>query len=267
MSVCFRVIADLHYLDEIPNWPDKRKLVEYAEPILDKMIELTNNDKKIKFMINLGDLIQSKSNKEDDQKNLKYIVAKLKIIKMPIYHVLGNHELKSVESNKEILRILDCSNATYSFSIEDYHFLIVGTDINKEDAKFKTQYVSKEDMLWIEKDLEKNKDKKIIVFCHFGIIDDKDIMDNYWAYTDNGENLMLRNRKDLLKVLTNYNIIGMFCGHQHWTKKLHYKNINCYVLGSLTENINNDGIPDGVFFDVILDDNKMIVEEKHINVE
>ena len=267
MSIFFRIIADLHYMDEIPNWPDKRKLVEYAEPILDKIIELTNNNEKIKFIINLGDLIQSKNNKENDQKNLKYVVSKLKAIKIPVYHILGNHELKSVKSNKEVLSILEYSNTSYSFNIEDYHFLIIGTDINKKDVKFKAQYVSKEDMLWIEKDLEKNKNKKIIIFCHFGIIEDKDIMNNYWAYTDNGENLMLRNRVNLLNVLSKYNIIGMFCGHQHWTKELHYKNINCYMLGSLTENINNDGIPDGVYFDVRLEDNKMIVEEKHINIE
>ena len=45
-------------------------------------------------------------------------------------------------------------------------------------------------------------------------------MSNYWAYTVDGENLMIRNRKELLELLSNYNIIGMFCGHQHWTKKL-----------------------------------------------
>lgn len=36
------------------------------------------------------------------------------------------------------------------------------------------------------------------------------------------------------------------------------------MLGSLIENINNDEIPDGVYFDVILDNDKMIVEEHHI---
>ena len=91
-------------------------------------------------------------------------------------------------------------------------------------------------------------------------------MSNYWAYTVDGENLMIRNRKELLELLSNYNIIGMFCGHQHWTKKLTYKNYNCYMLGSLTENINSDGIPDGVYFDVTLDNENIIVKEEHITI-
>lgn len=266
MNLKFRVFGDLHYLDEIPNWPEKRKLVEYADIILDKLIESTNNNNELSFIINLGDLIQATNNKEKDFNNLKYILNKLKKLNIQIYNVLGNHELKNVNSNKEVLNILDYKKSSYSFDYNEYHFLVVGTDINNNDKDFKTQYVSKEDLLWIKKDLENNKNKKIIVFCHFGIIEDKDLMSNYWAYTVDGENLMIRNRKELLDLLSNYNIMGMFCGHQHWTKKLTYKNYNCYMLGSLTENINSDGIPDGVYFDVTLDNENIIVKEEHITI-
>ena len=266
MSITFRVFADLHYLDEVPNWPEKRKLVEYSEEMLDKLIESTNSNKDLTFIINLGDLIQATGNKEKDIRNIKYILNKLNRIKIDKYNILGNHELKSFDSNKELLYLFNYTHSSYSFDYENYHFLVIGTDINNEDDKFKTQYVSKEDILWIRKDLEKNKEKSIIIFCHFGIIDDKDIMQNYWAYTENGKNLMLRNRKEILEILSNYNVIGILCGHQHWTKKLPYKDKHCYMLGSLTENILNDGIPDGVYFDVILNEENMMVEEKHIRI-
>ncbi|MEE3342555.1 MAG: metallophosphoesterase [Bacilli bacterium] len=264
MSISFRIFGDLHYIDEVPDWSDKRKLVEYSDIMLDKLIKSTNDNDKLKFIINLGDLIQSTGNKYQDLNNLKFALDKMKKIKLPIYNILGNHELKSVNSNKEIIKLFGYSKSSYSFNYDNYHFLIVGTDINHDDKNFKTQYVSNEDMMWIKKDLEENKGKKIIVFCHFGIIDDKEIMSNYWAYTENGENLMLRNRKELLDILSPYNVIGMLCGHQHWTKKLPYKNHYCYMLGSLTENIKNDGKPDGVFFDVTLDNNQISVEEKHL---
>ena len=264
MSISFRIFADLHYIDEIPNWSEKRKLVEYSELMLDKLIESTNNNENLSFVINLGDIIQSTGNTNRDIKNLKYILEKMKKINVTSYNVLGNHELKSVDSNKKILNTFEYDKSSYSFDYENYHFLIVGTDINPDDNKFKTQYVSEEDLLWIKQDLNNNKSKKIIVFCHFGIIDDKDIMNNYWAYTENGENLMLRNRKELLDILSKYNVIGMFCAHQHWTKKIPYKNYYCYLLGSLTENIKNDGKPDGVFFDVTLDNNQITIEEKHL---
>lgn len=73
-------------------------------------------------------------------------------------------------------------------------------------------------------------------------------------------------RKDLLEILNKYKILGIFCGHQHWTKTLNNNSINCYMLGSLVENINNDNIPDGVYFDVLADKNNLEVEEKHIRI-
>lgn len=77
---------------------------------------------------------------------------------------------------------------------------------------------------------------------------------------------MLQNRKELLEILNKHTILGIFCGHQHWTKRLNNNSINCYMLGSLVENINNDNIPDGVYFDVLVDKNNLEVEEKHIRI-
>ena len=39
-----------------------------------------------------------------------------------------------------------------------------------------------------------------------------------------------------------------------------------YVLGSMTENINNDGNPDGVYFIVEFDGENLDVAEKHIKL-
>ena len=39
------------------------------------------------------------------------------------------------------------------------------------------------------------------------------------------------------------------------------------MLGSLTENINNDGKPDGVYFEVDVDDDNIRVQEKHLELD
>lgn len=260
------IFSDLHYTDEEQNWETKRKLVEQAEPILEKLIEKINNTKELDAVINLGDFIQATKYKERDLSNIKKIWNKCQRIKYPFYTILGNHELKLVDSNKEVLKIFGYEETTYSINIKDYHLLFLGTNVNKENEKFKTQYISKKDLEFIKEDLKINSNKKIIVFSHFGIIEDKDLMSNYWAYTEYGENLMLQNRKDLLEILNKYKILGIFCGHQHWTKTLNNNSINCYMLGSLVENINNDNIPDGVYFDVLVDKNNLEVEEKHIRI-
>ena len=77
---------------------------------------------------------------------------------------------------------------------------------------------------------------------------------------------MLRNRNKLKEILKDKNILGVFCGHFHWTKQLEENGITYYMLGSLTENINNDGIPDGVYFEVELLDDNMLVHEKHLKL-
>ena len=42
-----------------------------------------------------------------------------------------------------------------------------------------------------------------------------------------------------------------------------------YLVGSLVENINQDGIPDGVYFEVDIDNGYLHVQEKHLvsNIE
>ena len=44
IKIC--VFADIHYCDEIPNWPVKRKLVDYAEDLTNKLIDKINNEIK-----------------------------------------------------------------------------------------------------------------------------------------------------------------------------------------------------------------------------
>lgn len=179
---------------------------------------------------------------------------------------MGNHELKSVKSNNEILDILGYKQATYSIDIDNYHLVFLSTDINDTDKKYRTQYISQNDLKWLKKDLEINKDKNIIIFSHFGIAEDNNIKENFWCYSQDGENLMLRNRNELKEIMKNKNIVAIFCVHQHWTKQINENGFDYYVIGSIVENINDDGVPDGVYFEVEIDNNKVNVIEKHLTL-
>lgn len=105
-----------------------------------------------------------------------------------------------------------------------------------------------------------------MIFTHFGLVED-DMIGNWWFETCK-EDALLANRKEVKRILkTDNNIIGVFSGHQHWTKKIVEDNIDYYVVGSITENINNDGIPDGVYFEVYVDEKNITVCEKHITIK
>lgn len=128
----------------------------------------------------------------------------------------------------------------------------------------KTQFISEEDIEWLKEDLKRNNLPSIL-FTHFGIAED-DMQGNWW-FEKHPEYAVLGNRKEIKEILKqDKNLLGVFSGHQHWTKKTVEDGIKYYILGSLTENINNDGIPDGVYFEVELEDKKIEVKEKHLKI-
>lgn len=113
-----------------------------------------------------------------------------------------------------------------------------------------------------KKDLQKN-DIPCIIFSHFGIAED-DMIGNWWFESCPG-NALLANRKELKKIIKkNDNVIGVFSGQQHWTKRIREDGIDYYIVGSITENINNDGIPDGIYFEVNIENKKIEIIERHL---
>ncbi len=270
MSKCKLVIfSDLHYRDEKPTY-NNRKLTEYAIPILNKLANRINNEIRPDICFNLGDLIEDTENHEKDIINLKYIWEKLKIIQVPFYSLAGNHDLRMMNSRKEVEDIMGYEHSTFSFDYNGYHFILLGNDIKTDisiarGGLFKAQYISEEDLEWLDNDL-KNNNLPTLIFTHFGVAED-DLKTNWW-FNDDSECGLLGNRRELKEIIKKYNenILAVFSGHQHWTKKLEEDNITYYVLGSLVENINNDNIPDGVYFIVNLHDKKIEVKENHIRM-
>ena len=272
MGKCRLIIfSDIHYLDrpiEDNELNKKRKLTNYAEKILDLLIKKINREKP-DLCICLGDLIQDVANMEIDKKNFKYIWNKLKDINVPFYSVLGNHDLKSMNSRKELEEIMGYKNATFSIDLCGYHFIILSTDIREDFMKkdggiYKAQCMNKEEIEWLKKDLEKNN-LPCIIFTHFGIAEDKQI-GNYW-FEKIPEKGLMSNRKEVKDIIKeDNNIIAIFSGHQHWTKQIQEDGKNYYLLGSLVENINMDGIPDGVYLEVELKDQDVKIVEKHIRI-
>jgi len=264
------IFSDLHYAPEKPiNNGSKieRKLMEYAIPLLNQIIYKINDTIKPDITINLGDLVEDFNDHDKDIENLNFIWNIFKDIKVPFYSLAGNHDLRSMESREEVENIMSYKHSTYSIDIKGYHFVFLGLNVNTnigdaEGGILKTQFISYEDMKWLKKDLEQNI-LPCIVLNHFGIAED-DMKDNWW-FEKCPEYALLGNRKELKEILKNdRNLLAVFSGHQHWTKTITEDGITYYILGSMTENINNDGIPDGVYFEVNLEDRKIDVKEKHL---
>ena len=266
------IFSDLHYAPEKPvnnGSIIERKLVEYAEPLLDKITNEINNNIRPDLALNLGDLIEDFNDHDKDIENLNYIWDKFKKINVPFYSCIGNHDLRSMSSSKEVEQIMGYNHSTFSFDIVDMHIVILGTFVNNEMGTagggiFKTQFISDEDLKWLKNDLKKNN-LPSIVCTHFGVAEDK--MKGNWWFENCHETALLGNRKELKEILKNdKNLLAVFSGHQHWTKKIVEDGISYYVVGSMTENIKDNGIPDGVYFIVNFDEKKLEIIEKHIRL-
>lgn len=266
------IFSDLHYAPEKPiNNGSKidRKLMEYAESLLKKLTNKINSEIKPDLTLNLGDLVEDFNDHNKDIINLNYIWDKLKNIEGRFYSCIGNHDLRSMSSRNEVEKIMGYEHSTFSFNIEGMHIVILGTYVNNDlgtaaGGIFKTQFISKEDLNWLKEDLEKNS-LPTIVCLHFGVAED-DMKGNWW-FESCPEHALLGNRKELKEIIKNdKNILAVFSGHQHWTKHIIEDGVSYYVVGSMTENINNDGIPDGVYFIVEFDGEKINVIEEHIRL-
>ena len=272
MSKCKLIVfSDIHYLDERPkklNAKLKRKLTQYAEEIVMKLIDEIH-DTKPDLSICLGDLIEDTYNHDKDIANYTYIWNILKKIPVPFYSALGNHDLRTMYSRKEIEEIMQYENATFSFNMNGYHFIILTTDIKRDVGKqdggiYKAQHMSEEEISWLKEDLLKNT-LPCIIFTHFGLAEDRQI-GNYW-FQEYPEKALMANRKEVKNIIHNdENVIAIFNGHQHWTKQLKEDGKSYYVVGSLTENIDMQGHPDGVYLEIVLENREIHVTEKHIKL-
>lgn len=273
-SKCKLVIfSDIHYAPERPvNNGSKidRKLMEYAIPLLEQLIDKINNDIKPDVAINLGDLVEDFNDHDKDIVNLNFMWNTLKNISVPFYSLAGNHDLRSMSSRTEVEQIMGYEHSTFSVDMLGYHFVFLGLNVNanvgvEEGGIHKTQFISNEDLEWLKNDLEKN-DLPSILFIHFGMAEDN--MKGNWWFESCPEDALLGNRKEVKEILKkDKNLLAVFSGHQHWTKKIIEDGISYYIVGSLTENIHEDGIPDGVYFEVDLEGNKIDVKEHHLKLD
>ena len=259
------VFADVHYYCEDIStalFNKNKKLVQYAVPLLDSLIKKTTEQEQvIDFCVNLGDLIQDANNHDKDIQALEFMFHKLKEMKCPCYSVLGNHDLKMMDSVKEIEDITG-QKFTFSIDVNGYHFVFITTEVRPElglerGGCYKAQYMSSQDMEWLRQDLAQNE-LPCLIFTHYALAEDSSISD---------ECMFMKNRaevKDIIK--SNRNVLAVFSGHQHITKELQEDGITYYLLGSLSGCTKQRGVPDGVYYELDLKDGNMVVTERAITL-
>ncbi len=259
------VFADIHYFAgdiETAIFNRKIKLVEYALPLLDELIRRANEEYKPDLCVNLGDIIQDTQKHDEDIEALRFMYDKLLRFNSPCYSILGNHDLKMMDSTKEVEALLGYERATYSLDVGGYHLVFLTTEVRPElglarGGCYKTQYLSDNDIEWLDNDLANNK-LPTVIFTHFALAEDE---------TKPDECLFMKNREDVKKIIRNdKNILAVVSGHQHDTKTIIEDGVSYYLLGSLTGSHEVPGKPDGVYFEIELDSGTVSINKKNIDL-
>ena len=237
------VFADLHYFGgEEKRFDTQVKLVEFAIPMLDKLIEYAKQE-DVSLVVNLGDIIQDTNNKELDIECLDYMFDYLKKFNCPCYSLLGNHDLKMMDSREEVEKIMRCETSRFSVDVDGFHLVFLTTDVMpelgiKRGGSYKTQILSAQGVEWLKNDLENNS-LPCLIFTHFPIAENEDVQD---------ECMFLKNRDEVKEFICNdKNIRAVFSGHQHRPKVLEENGLKHYIVGSPTTSFEGDGVPMGVF--------------------
>lgn len=260
------VFSDVHHSSEMPTTDSK--LTQYSIALVDRLVTMCNEEIKPDVVVCLGDLIDDKCQKQEDAKSIQYVIEHIQRATAPTHILAGNHDLRPYDSQEELAEIMG-HEATYSFDINGYHFVVLGISVSDPSIKdaygiARSHYLSQKDLEWLESDLEGNT-LPTIILSHYSIGHD-DMSLNKW-FKKEPEDVAFKNRDDIQNILHKHdNIIALFNGHQHWTKSMIEGGIPYYTIGSLPENINGDGVPDGVYYIVDIEDNNIHVIDRHIRL-
>lgn len=92
----------------------------------------------------------------------------------PRYHVIGNHDMDGGFTREQVVSFWNAIDKYYSFEKKGYHFVVLDGndhDPSSERPPGYARFIGKEQMQWLEDDLEKTK-LPAIIFCHQGLDND-----------------------------------------------------------------------------------------------
>lgn len=199
-------------------------------------------------LINLGDLIRSEERESDLQK-YRRLIANFLSIKLPVIHLLGNHELKKMHL-KDIESAWNeqgFNQKSYgSIDINDFTLIWLGLELDPNDHRLR--FLPSDQMDWLKKQLaEVNRPTVIFTHCP---IDDHDVNGNFFYEACDKRNkttLFLENQEEIRKIISSSgSVIAVLQAHLHY---FHMKKIDaipyitCPAMG---DNICGMNIEDNV---------------------
>ncbi len=211
------LIADCQYCNDPGSGVRKYSLSEHK---LRQCVQHFNS-LPLEYVIHLGDFI------DRDFESFAVVKPIYNTLKMPGYHVLGNHDFSVADSLKnQIPEVLGMPSRYYDFTVKGWRFIVLdGNDVSfhayPDDSKayqgvveyYKSHQltapqwngaVGAEQIAWLRDQLEIaiTRKESVVLYCHFPV------------YPDNMHNLW--NAKEMVDLLDQYAcVVAYINGHNH----------------------------------------------------
>ncbi|HLL61205.1 MAG TPA: metallophosphoesterase, partial [Candidatus Nitrosocosmicus sp.] len=260
----FAIINDIHNGPPGSGFKNgiERKLTQKAEPLVKKFVENMNQAEHLEFVIVLGDFIEDVNNRDIDIDYFNKTCNLLSALKMPTHYMIGNHDVRTL-SEDDIKKIINYERLYYTFDKGDYHFICLSFEMIGNHTKVLSDIraeVSEEQREWLKNDLSQTH-KPTIVCIHYGLAED-DMKGNFW-FESGSHNALLDNRTEVKQILERSGKVkAVISGHQHWNRMKVENGIPYFVVTSLVENFNNDGIAAEAYTMITLNNRNIIVDVK-----
>lgn len=198
------------------------KMLSQSKNFLKDAIEQINKEEAIDFVMFTGDMVDEPY--YDSYRDFWMLLYELKY---PVLMTLGNHDAHFEDSKNEdsvsveevVKLISDCNpnqkqNKSYWSVGLRGNFHIIALDL-RTDKISSNGYISEEQLKFLDKELNENKDKVVLIFEHHPVLE---------PFQSDSHKVL--NAQDYFDVLNKYtNPIAIFSGHYHTTKITRLDNI------------------------------------------
>ena len=197
----FIQVSDAHFIADRDD----------MQEALDALVKEINSLKGIQFVIFTGDNIDN-----PNVKSLHKFLKSVNKINVPVYFVIGNHDV-SINSGLDKDKYLDVIRqhdwfypewkTNYTFKKKGVVFVVV--DGAKQVIPGPNGYYKQDTLDWLDKVLEKNKKKQVVIIQHFPVVEPKKLR-SHSTYK----------AEKYLEILDKYeNVMAVVSGHYHINKE------------------------------------------------
>lgn len=236
---------------------------EMLKNFLDEIILQHSPD----VVVNLGDLIRSEE-RESDIKKYHRLLSKFEHLKLPVIHLLGNHELKRMflEDIETTWNVCGFDQKSYGCKdINDFTLIWLGLELNSKDQKIRS--LPSDQFHWL-KDRLKQVRRPTVIFTHCAI-DDHNINGNFFYEASDNQiksPFFLENQHEIRKAISaSKHVVAVVQAHLHYFYAKEIDGIPYITCPAMGDNICGPNIRDNVpeIYTILSFDNDQFVAKSY----